>query len=355
MPQNQYPSPEWQSGTGGLNPRGSISFVPGVKVGHFTHTKRSTGCSVILFEDGAAVGCDPDGSAPGSYQAELLQPVSCVQDIWGVVLSGGSSFGIHTNLGVVQYLEERKIGMKVRGGVMPIVAGGIIMDLNVGGDMTIRPDAEGAYQACQKATSGPIAEGTVGGGAGGTVGKMMRQGGGGGMKGGFGTASMRVGDVIIGAAMVLNGVGDIVDWRTGKIIAGARRADGKGFLQITEVLGLPPHHELLADMEFYDPVMGSTTIGCLATNADFNKTEMMKIAMMANCGAARASNPYHTPGDGDILYAASTHKVKSNLSVSTMGALAAQVVGEAVLQGAKMATTVDQWLSYRDYTLKLPQ
>jgi L-aminopeptidase/D-esterase-like protein len=342
-------------GASGLNPKGSITDVAGVKVGHYTYTKRPTGCSVILFEEGAAVGCDFDGSAPGSYQAELLQPVSCVQEIWGVVLSGGSSYGLNTALGVVRYLEERKIGMKCRGGYMPIVAGGIIMDLNVGNDPTIRPDAEGAYQACLKATSGPIEEGTVGGGAGGTVGKMMRQAGGGGMKGGFGTASIRVGDVVIGAAMVLNGVGDIVDWRTGKIIAGARRADGKGFLSINEVLGLPPDHELRSSLEFYDPVMGSTTIGVLAMNATFDKTEMTKIAMMANCGAARTINPYHTPGDGDILYAASTRKLKSNMSVSTAGALAAQVVAEAVLQGAKMATSVDRWPAYRDYTLKLPQ
>src|ERR1051326_243997 len=199
--QNQIPAPQWQSGTDGMNPRGSITNVPGVKAGHFTHSKRPTGCSVILFEEGAAVGCDFDGSAPGSYQAELLQPVSCVQDIWGVVLSGGSSFGEATAPGVVRYLEERKIGMKVHGAIMPIVAAGIIMDLGVGGDASIRPDAEGAYQACLKATNGPIEEGTVGGGAGGTVGKMMRQGGGGGMKGGFGTASLRVGGVVIGAAM----------------------------------------------------------------------------------------------------------------------------------------------------------
>lgn len=346
--------PEPQTASG-LNPKGSITDVAGVKVGHYTYTKRPTGCSVILFEEGAAVGCDFDGSAPGSYQAELLQPVSCVQEIWGVVLSGGSSYGLNTALGVVRYLEERKIGMRYRGGYMPIVAGGIIMDLNVGNDPTIRPEAEGAYQACLKATNGPIEEGTVGGGAGGTVGKMMRQAGGGGMKGGFGTASVRVGDVVIGAAMVLNGVGDIVDWRTGKIIAGARRADGKGFLSINEVLGLPPDHELRSSLEFYDPVMGSTTIGVLATNATFDKTEMTKIAMMANCGAARTINPYHTPGDGDILYAASTRKLKSNMSVSTAGALAAQVVAEAVLQGAKMATSVDRWPAYRDYTLKLPQ
>jgi L-aminopeptidase/D-esterase-like protein len=337
------------------NPKGSITDVAGIKVGHYTYTKRPTGCSVILFEEGAAVGCDFDGSAPGSYQAELLQPVSSVQEIWGVVLSGGSSYGLNTALGVVRYLEERKIGMKYRGGYMPIVAGGIIMDLIVGNDPTIRPDAEGAYQACMNATNGPIEEGTVGGGAGGTVGKMMRQTGGGGMKGGFGTASVRVGDVVIGAAMVLNGVGDIVDWRTGKIIAGARRADGKGFLSINETLGLPPDNELRSSLEFYDPALGSTTIGVVATNATFNKTEMTKIAMMANCGAARTINPYHTPGDGDILYAASTRKVKSNMSVSIAGALAAQVVAEAVLQGAKMATSVDRWPSYRDYTLRLPQ
>lgn len=336
------------------NPKGSITKVPGVKVGHFTHTKRPTGCSVLLFEEGASVGCDFDGSAPGSYQAELLQPISAVEQIWGVVLSGGSSFGLVTPLGVVRYLEERRIGMKIRGRYMPIVAGGIIMDLNVGDDMTIRPDAEGAYQACLRATSGPIEEGTVGGGAGGTVGKMMRQAGGGGMKGGFGTASIQVGDVIIGAAMVLNGVGDIVDYHTGRIIAGARRGDGKGFLNITRTFGQPPDPVRLASLDFYDPSLGSTTIGLVATNAAFDKRELTKIAMMANCGAARTINPYHTPGDGDLLYAASTHKVKSDMSVSVIGALAAQVVAEAVLQGVRMATSVPGWPAYRDFTLHLP-
>src|SRR5258706_8768832 len=194
------PDPVPGQGRNGLNPKGSITDVPGVKVGHFTHTKRPTGCSVLLFEEGAAVGCDFDGSAPGSYQAELLQPVSCIEKIWGVILSGGSSFGLATGPGVVRYLEERKIGLKYRGGYMPIVVAGIIMDLGVGNDITIRPDAESAYQACLKATDGSIEEGTVGGGAGGTVGKMMRQGGAGGMKGGFGPASIRVGDVVIGAS-----------------------------------------------------------------------------------------------------------------------------------------------------------
>ena len=102
-----------------------------------------------------------------------------------------------------------------------------------------------------------------------------------------------------------------------------------------------------------DPILGSTTIGVVATNADFNKTELTKIAMMANCGAARTINPYHTPGDGDTLFACSTRKVKSDLSISVIGSLAAEVVAQAVVRSATQATSIEGWPAYRDYTAKL--
>jgi L-aminopeptidase/D-esterase-like protein len=333
---------------------GTLTDVEGITVGHFTDSRRPTGCTVLLFgEEGAATGVDFDGSAPGSYQVALLQPVSFIQEIWGLVLSGGSSFGLATAPGVVRFLEERKTGLKFGVGLVPIVVGSIIYDLGVG-DGRIRPDAESAYKACQVASTKPVEQGNVGAGAGATCGKMLGQLGYGGMKCGIGTASIRLGDTVIAALMVVNAVGDVVDWKTGKVIAGARQKDGKGFVSIPEVLRTnPPKGGRRAAIFADDPIMGATTIGVVATNATFNKTEMTKIAMMANCGAARCINPYHTPGDGDTLFGVSTRKVKSELSLSVIGSLAAEVVSEAVLQSAKMATSIEKWPAYRDYTAKL--
>ncbi|MHB8526492.1 MAG: P1 family peptidase [Candidatus Acidiferrales bacterium] len=334
---------------------GSITDVPGIQVGHYTDTRRPTGCTVLLFgPEGAATGVDFDGSAPGTYQVTLLQPVSFVQEIWGIVLSGGSSFGLATAPGVVRYLEEEKIGLKFGIGLVPIVVGAIIYDLGVGGAPTIRPDLEAGYKAAKAAKTGPVQEGNVGAGAGATVGKMLTQQGFHGMKSGVGTASLRIGDVVIGAIMVVNAVGQVMDGKTGKIVAGARLPDGKGFMSIPDALETnPPRARQQASLGSEDPVLGSTTIGVVATNARFNKTEMTKIAMMANCGAARAINPYHTPGDGDTLFACSTRKVASDLSVSVIGSLAAEVVSRAAMRSATQATSIEGWPAYRDYTTKL--
>ncbi|HEV2389017.1 MAG TPA: P1 family peptidase [Candidatus Acidoferrales bacterium] len=335
-------------------PSGSITDVPGISVGHFTDKRRPTGCTVLLFgKEGAATGVDYDGSAPGTYQVALLQPVSFIEEIWGIVLSGGSSFGLATAPGVVRYLEEQKIGLPFGIGLVPIVCGAIIYDLGIGG-ASVRPDAEAGYQACLAASTKPVEQGNVGAGAGATVGKMLYGMGVGGMKSGVGSASLKVGDVVIAALMVVNAVGDIVDWRSGKIIAGARRKDGKGFMGIPSTLITnPPVPRPRAALLARDPVMGSTTIGVVATNATFNKTEMTKIAMMANCGAARCINPYHTPGDGDTLFAVSTRRMKTDLSVSVVGALAAEAVSRAVVQSAKMAASIEGWPAYDDYTAKL--
>lgn len=352
---------------------GSITDVEGIQVGHFTDTRCPTGCTALLFgPEGAATGVDFDGSAPGTYQVSLLQPVSFVQEIWGIVLSGGSSFGLATAPGVAKFLEEQKVGLKFGVGLVPLVCGAIIYDLGIGGQ-TPRPDFEAGYKAAQAAKGGPVQEGNVGAGAGATVGKMLFLEEIGGMKAGVGTASMRVGDVVIAALMVCNAVGQIQDWKTGKIIAGARRKDGKGFIDIpSELQKNPPRWKRDASAQptqpgssndgilhtasmhaGEDPVLGSTTIGVVATNAIFNKVEMTKITMMANCGAARAINPYHTPGDGDTLFGCSTRRVKTDLDVSVIGSLAAEVVAHAVLRSATQATSIENWPAYRDYTAKL--
>jgi L-aminopeptidase/D-esterase-like protein len=328
---------------------GTLTDVPGLRVGHFTDSRRPTGCTAILFEPEATAAVDYDGSAPGSHLGVMLQPASPVERIHAMLLTGGGLFGLGAVPGVVRFLEERKVGHdwgtpEIR---IPLVVGGVIADLEVG-DGHIRPDAEAAYKACLAASTDPVGEGNVGAGAGGTVGKMLLDRGYGGMKGGLGTASLRLGDVVIGAMVVLNAVGDIVDWRTGKILAGARRPDGKGLADTVATLKELARTAPRAALEVTDPAFRSTTLVLVATNAEFGKSALSKIAMIASTGAARAINPYHTNGDGDSTFAVSTNRVKSEIGVSVAGALAAEVTAEAVVRAVKAARSVEGWPAYAD-------
>src|SRR5205823_8020867 len=216
---------------------GSITDVPGIKAGHYTDSRRPTGCTALLFEGKATAGVDYDGSAPGSHLGVLLQPVSPIDTIHGLLLTGGGPMGLSAVAGAVRYLEEHKIGFdwgipKVR---IPIVVGAVIDDLALG-DARIRPDADAAYKACKAASSAPLEEGNVGVGAGATVGKMLISSGCNGMKSGLATSSLRLGDIIVGALVVSNSVGDILNRHTGEIVAGALQPDNKGFANISETL-----------------------------------------------------------------------------------------------------------------------
>lgn len=328
---------------------GSLTDVPGLRVGHWTDTRRPTGCTAILFDPDASAGVDYDGSAPGETGVAVLQPVSPVESVHGLFLSGGGQFGLGAHSGMIRFLEEQKRGFDWGGGVrVPIAPGAVIDDLALG-DPTIRPDPQSAYKACEAASARPVAEGNVGAGAGATVGRMLRRQTAGGMKGGLGTASLRIGDIVIGALAVVNAAGDVLDWRKGQIVAGARKSEGKGFADIVEVMkraiATPPGGGGLVD----DPALRSTTLIVVATNLTLTKTELTKVAMMANCGAARAIRPYHTTGDGDQLFAVSTRKLKrDDINVTMAGALAAEVVADAILRGVMTASSVDGWPAARD-------
>ena len=340
---------------------GSIADVPGVKVGHFTDTRRPTGCTAVLFEDGASGGVDFDGSGPEDFQAGMLQPESALQTVWGVLLAGGDSYGLSTAIGAMRYFEERGKGEHwgPAGMVVPLVVASILDDLSVG-DGRIRPDAESGYKACVAAATGPIAEGCVGAGAGATVGTGSYYGGL-KMKSGIGTASIRVGEFVIGAIVAVNATGDIVEWPSGKVLAGARRADGKGFVSIAESARQKMAERVASkDASVIRPSMTHTTIGVVATNLTFDKSELTKLAGLANTGAAKVINPYHTTEDGDVLYAISTRKLKlpgdqSQQDIALAGILGAEVVATAIMRAAKMATSVLGIPSYRDFTAKLPK
>ena len=328
---------------------GSLTDVPGLRVGHWTDTRRPTGCTAILFDPDASAGVDYDGSAPGETGVALLQPVSPIESVHGLFLCGGGQFGIGAHSGVIRYLEDQKRGFDWGGGVrVPIVPGAVIDDLALG-DPTIRPDPQAAYRACEAATAKPVPEGNVGAGAGATVGRMLRRYTAGGMKGGLGTASLRLGDIVIGALAVVNAAGDLLDWRKGQIVAGARKPDGKGLADTVDVLkrtiATPSGGNGLID----DPALRSTTLIVVATNLTLTKTELTKVAMMANCGAARAIRPYHTTGDGDQLFAVSTRQLKrDDVNVTIVGTLAAEVVADAIVRGVTTAASVEGWPAVRD-------
>ncbi len=206
----------------------AITDVGGIRVGHFTDSRRPTGCTVLIFDSGAVAGVDVRGSAPGTRETDLLNPINSVQQVNAILLSGGSAFGLDAASGVMRFLDEHGMGFHAGPFVVPIVPAAILFDLSVG-DPKIRPDAHSGYQACTAASNAQVPEGNVGAGAGATVGKFF--GIQSAMKSGLGTASIRVGEtgLMVGAIVAVNAMGDVIDRETGKIIAGARTPDGKGF------------------------------------------------------------------------------------------------------------------------------
>jgi L-aminopeptidase/D-esterase-like protein len=326
---------------------GSITDVPGLKVGHCTLTERPTGCTVLLCEAGATAGVDVRGAAPGTRETDLLSPTNAVQQINAVLLSGGSAYGLDAATGVMRWLEENHAGYKIGRpgavlGVVPIVPAAILMDLGVG-DFRIRPNAESGYKACVAASTVAVAEGNVGAGAGATVGKMF--GSQFAMKSGLGTASIRIAStgIVVGALVAVNSIGDVVNPQTGKVIAGARNEEGTGFRDTIAAI--------LDGYRAIPQVGANTCIGVVATNARFSKTQMTKIAQMAHDGLARAINPVHTMADGDTIFALSTGTSSVEADESAIGAIAATVMARAIVRAAMLATSLPGFNlpAYRDY------
>jgi len=328
---------------------GSFTDIGGVRVGHFTHARRPTGCTAILFDKPATAGVDYDGSAPAESLGVMLQPVSPLDQIHGILFAGGGPMGLGAIAGVVRYLEERHVGYDwgVPNVRVPIVVGAAIDDLAIG-DARIRVEPDDAYRACRSAAPSAVAEGSVGAGAGATVGKMFVARGMRGMKGGVGSASARLGDVVIAALAVVNAAGDIVDWRRGTIVAGARTADGRDFARSVEVLRRDLETRPAASAPIADQALRATTLAAVGTNVALTKTQLTRLAMMANTGSARAINPYHTQGDGDQVLAISTGLSNAPVSLTALGAIAAEVLADAILRAVRTATGVPGWAAVRD-------
>jgi L-aminopeptidase/D-esterase-like protein len=335
------PMPAAQQGSPG-RARSGLTAVDGIKVGHHTLTERPTGCTAIVVEgDGAVGGVSQRGGAPGTRETDLLHPLNMVDRVNAVVLSGGSAFGLEAATGVVRWLEEHNIGWDVRVGKVPIVAAAVLFDLPVGDNPKIRPTADCGYRAAEAASAGAVAEGTVGAGAGATVGKL------GGVaehagyptgrrsptKSGLGTASITLPNgLVVGAIVAVNAVGDIIDPATGKVIAGVRNPDGT-FADARKILR--------GAAAIDQPRPGeSTTIGLVATNARLTKDQANRMALMADDGLARAINPSHTNGDGDTVFALATGRWAGDADITIIGALAAEAMADAIVRAATQATGI---------------
>lgn len=292
----------------------TLTTIDGIQVGHATDATARTGCTVVLCPEGATAGIDVRGAAPGSRETEAIRPGHLIQKVHGILLTGGSAFGLDAAGGVVQYLEEKDVGFPAGSVRVPIVPAAVIFDLHVG-NATVRPDRKMGYQACLNATNEAVGMGAVGAGTGATVGKAPSVTP---SSGGVGSACRYLDNgLIVAALVVVNALGNVVNPETGEIVAGGK--ENGSFVDITERL-------LDANI-----VPGTnTTIGVVATNATLSVAEATRVAEMAHDGMARAIRPSHTMFDGDTLFtlATSTH---TDSSVNTIGILAAEVIAEAIV------------------------
>lgn len=303
-----------------------LTDIAGFQIGNAQDIKGGTGCTVILCPQGACGGIDVRGGGPASRETELLKPVNLVERIHGVMLSGGSAYGLDACAGAMAYLEEKGIGFDVGVGVVPIVCGASLFDLVVG-DPGCRPDKAMGYRACREAEKGLEPEnGNYGAGTGASVGKFLgvdRM-----MKSGLGTCAVQIGEVRCGAIAAVNAMGDVIDPDTGKPAAGLLNETGDAIAGTEAAM----YAEMGKNRNVFQ---GNTTLGCILTNARLTKAQANKIASMAHNGFARAIRPVHTSVDGDTIFVMACGEAEVN--PDTLGALAAEVMARAVFRGALAA------------------
>ena len=304
-----------------------ITDVPGIRVGHASDPVALTGCTVVLCDSPATCGIEIRGGATDVVGLDHLDPEHLVSAVNAVVLGGGSRFGEAAIAGVMRYLEERGVGFRFGGFVIPHVAGAFLFDLGVG-DGRVRPSAEMGYAAAAHATSGAVAQGSVGAGTGATVGKL--RGIARAMRGGIGSAAVRCGAATVGALVAVNAVGDVRDPEGGALVAGTRDApDGRRLVDSAR--------EIRAGVgRFATPT--ATTIGVVATDARLGKPEAAAVASLGMLGFARALSPPHTTFDGDALFVLSTGDVAADLTA--LGLAAADAVAAAIVKGVRAASSL---------------
>lgn len=308
-----------------------LTDIQGFRIGNAQNSEAGTGCTVVICPDGAPCGVDVRGGGPASRESELLNPTAAPEMIHAVLLSGGSAYGLDAASGVMHYLEEHGIGFDTRVCKVPLVVASCIYDLGCGDN--VRPDSAMGYAACVAAENNDVQEGNHGVGTGASVGKLcgpqcM-------MKSGLGMYAVQCGDLQVGAILVVNAIGDVIDEHN-NIIAGMRILGSHEFADTRRVMleeyGVTP-------TLFSQRGVGTTntTIGAVITNGKFNKSQLKKIAALASNGIVRSIRPVNTTADGDSLYALSVGDVSAE--ISTTGTIAAYVVEQAIRRAVQCAQT----------------
>jgi len=320
----------------------TLTSLDGVLVGHARRDDRPTGCTVVLTTAGAVAGVDVRGAAPGTRETALLRPEATVEVVHAVLLAGGSAFGLAAADGVMKFLRQRDIGYPTPNGPVPIVPSAILYDLGVG-ESGSYPDAANGFAACEAASSARVVEGSVGAGTGATVGKMF--GSSFAMKGGVGSTGFRFDDgTTVAALMAVNCRGDVVDPANGRILAGARSADGSGLRDsVAQILQGSGAAE--------DAGAHNTTIGVVATNRTLTKSECTHLAAVAHDGLARAITPAHTRFDGDTIFFLSTGTAAAPDGAAAFDRLevaTAAAVANSILRAASEATSLPGYPSARE-------
>jgi L-aminopeptidase/D-esterase-like protein len=310
--------------------------IDNIKVGHAQDLNGGTGCTIIICEKGATAGVDVRGGSPGTRETDLLDPQNLVDKIHGVMLAGGSAFGLDAASGAMKYLEERNIGFDVQVTKVPIVCSAVLFDLVVG-DYKVRPDFKMGYEACLNATDKECPNGNIGAGTGATVGKFLgieRA-----MKGGLGSYAIQIGELKVGAIVAVNALGDIIDPETGEILAGLLDEDGETLIGTENIMAKKYG-------EKKNIFSGNTTIGVVATNGIFTKSQANKLASMSHNGYARAMRPAHSIFDGDTIFTMATGKIEADINV--VGFLAARTMERAIVNAIKNAKSAYGFKAYRE-------
>ena len=305
-----------------------LTDIPGIRVGHVSDFEAITGCTAILCEQGGAGGVDIRGSASGTQEIDTLSPGHVTDQVHGILLAGGSAFGLEAAAGVRRYLAGRKVGYPFGGQHIPIVPGAILFDLAIG-KPNVYPNLAMGEAAAAAATADPVKEGCVGAGTGATIGKLFGLAR--AMKGGIGSYTVTLpGGVLVSALVAVNALGDVRDPATGKIVAGARRAAGSREFLDSE-----------AEMKrgaVIGAAAGNTTLAVVATNARLDKVQANKLAQFASLGMARTIYPVNTMADGDIAFALSLGTLQAD--INNLGVAAAEAVAQSILRAVRLATTL---------------
>lgn len=325
--------------------KGYLTDIKGIEVGHAQDQDGITGCTVILARQGAVGGIDIRGGAPATRETDIFNTKMAAPGVIAIVLTGGSTYGLASADGVMDYQEEEGLGSPMGPTTVSAVPAAVIFDFNIG-DYRVRPDRAMGYEAAKNASSSENRQGNIGVGIGATVGKGY--GPDYSLKGGLGSATVEVGDIKVSAMVAVNAYGDVYNPETGEIIARPYDRENKKFLK--------PTKEIIKDMKMdREELKTNTTIGIIATNASLSKGQANKVASMAHNGFARAIDPVHTYRDGDTIFVMATGERKSDLysleqmeDINLIGTMAAEAMGKAIVNAVVKTESLGGYPAYKD-------